>query len=83
MSFSPRPCAHCGGTTFHLLPDLKLETHKATTVMGLQAAQKIGWLRLTLVVCSQCTRTEMFTSNVAEMAPHLPGAGIVNATRAP
>lgn len=65
-----------------MLPDLKLEAHRATMVLGMQAAQKLGpWWSLTIVVCAQCTRTEIFTPNVAQMAPHVPGAHMANATR--
>jgi len=74
-SFSPKPCAHCGGTSFHVLPDVQLEVHKLVTVLGLPGAGKVpGWWRLTLVICAQCTHTEFFTPNVAELVKRIPGA---------
>jgi predicted nucleic-acid-binding Zn-ribbon protein len=82
MSFSPKPCSHCGGTSFHVLPDLLLEAHKAVVSFGMTAGSKIpGWWRLTLVVCTQCTRTEFFTPNIAELASRVDGDYVVNASR--
>jgi hypothetical protein len=31
------------------------------------------------VVCTQCTRTEMFTSNADQVARHVPGARMIAA----
>lgn len=70
MSYAQRPCV-CGGTTFHVLPDVQLHyggtTHAAFT-----------WTVIA-VVCTQCTRTEMFTSNAEQIAGHLPGARMLAA----
>lgn len=75
MSFSPKPCPHCGGSSFTVLPDIMLEAYKATTALGITVSSKIpGWWGLTLVVCTQCTHTEMFTPNVGELASRVPGA---------
>lgn len=82
MSFSPKPCAHCGGTSFTVLPDVMLEAHKSVQVLGMVGGQKLpGWWKLTIVVCAQCTRTELFSPNAAEMARHVPGAYPTTSTR--
>jgi hypothetical protein len=82
MSFALKPCSHCGGSSFHVLPDVQLEPYKATTVMGMTAGSKVGgWWRITMVVCAQCTRTDMFTTNIAELAPRVSGAYMLQATR--
>lgn len=74
MSFSPKPCTHCGGTQFHVLPEVAIEAHKAVAVFGMTGTQHVGHWRVTLVVCVQCSRTETFTTNAAELVQQVPGA---------
>jgi hypothetical protein len=78
MSFSPKPCAHCGNVHFHVLPGVQVEAGLATTVLGMSAYQKIlgARLSLTLVACTQCGRTEVFTANAAELAQKVPGSHV-------
>ncbi|MBX3201804.1 MAG: hypothetical protein KF894_26955 [Labilithrix sp.] len=80
MSFSPRPCAHCRGTQFHVLPDVMLEANKAVAFGRQTGGQKVGWWKLTVVICAQCTRTELFTPNAAELLPLFPGAFAATST---
>lgn len=80
MSFTPRPCAHCGGLSFHMLPDIQLEVWHATQFMGMNASTKVtGGVRwcVTAVICTQCGRTETFTRNAAQLAEHIPGAQLI------
>jgi hypothetical protein len=66
--------------SFHVLPGVQLEVWRATTVLGMTASQKLGggvrWTH-TAVICTQCGRTESFTTNAAELAQHVPGSHIV------
>ena len=79
MSFSPKPCPHCGGTSFHVLPDILIEPHRALNSV---ATQKIGgWWRLTLVACTQCMRTELFSPTIDKLASVVTGAYTANASR--
>jgi hypothetical protein len=54
-----------------VFPNLQQELWKPTTVFGMQASQKItgtcAWT-FTIVVCTQCGRTDTFTVNGAELA---------------
>ena len=81
MSFSPKPCPHCGCTSFHVLPDILVEPHKSAA--GGLGTQKIvgAWWRLTLVACTQCTRTELFSPTVAKLAGVVQGAHVVTSPR--
>lgn len=74
MSFSPKPCAHCGCTNFHVIPDVVFEAHRGVSVFGMSGTQLAGHWRITLVICAQCTRTETFTTNAAEVASSFAGA---------
>jgi hypothetical protein len=70
-----RPCPSCGGVEFDSLPDLAFELYNASTVMGLAAMSKIsGGLLFTLVVCSGCGKTDMYTKNAAKVAERCKGA---------
>ncbi len=80
MSFSPKPCAHCGGRSFQLVPNLQLEYWQASTVFGLMASSKAtGGARwtLTLVICAQCGRTETFTVNGSELSQMIRGSTVI------
>ena len=70
MSYVQRPCA-CGGTTFQVLPSVHLHH-------GTYANTVYTWM-VTAVVCTQCTRTEMFTSNADQIATHVQGARVITA----
>ena len=83
MSFSPRPCLHCAGTSFHVIPGVQLEVWRTASVFGMTARQRVGgqhWT-LTVVACTQCGRTETFTSDAAGLAAQFPGSEIVTTTR--
>ena len=80
MSFDPKPCAHCGAHTFHVLPSIQVELWQPTVVLGMSASQKLGRGTFTLVVCTHCGRTETFTANAAELARLVPGAHVVTST---
>jgi len=83
-SFVPKPCTHCNGVDFHVLPGLQLEVWRATQVFGMAASQQLtGGTRWTVtsVICARCGRTEVFTQNAAELAPLLPGSHTVTSTR--
>ena len=80
MSYHPKPCGHCGGKSFQVLPQLQVELWTPTTVLGLVASQNLQVRHtFTLVVCAQCTHTEMFTTNAAEIAHRLTGSYVANA----
>jgi hypothetical protein len=70
MAYVQRPCV-CGGTTFHVLPDVQVH-HGASTHVT------YSWM-VTAVVCTECTRTEMFTSNAEQIAGHVTGARMIKA----
>lgn len=77
MSFNPRPCPHCGGTSFHVIPDLGFDVYVSPQVFGVREAaiitqQRPKWYA-TLVGCVQCGRTEAF-SNLAQLAEKFPTA---------
>jgi hypothetical protein len=67
-------CPSCSGDAFISIPDVVVELHKATTALGMEAYQRIGTWRKTLVICSQCGRTDTFTKNATEIAARAPGA---------
>ena len=76
MHQPPKPCAHCGTATLHVIPNVQVDIKVAVAVFGLQAKKDINnvdWA-VTLVVCSQCGFTQCFTSNVAQLAPHFVGS---------
>lgn len=76
MSMPPKPCAHCGCATLHIIPNVQVDISVATTVLGMRAKmdlQSIDW-SVSLVICSQCGFTQCFTSNTAELAPKFPGS---------
>ncbi|MFO0693935.1 MAG: hypothetical protein U0230_10300 [Polyangiales bacterium] len=84
MSFQPRPCLHCGGPEFHVVPGVQLEVWRATSVLGMDASQKMTGGRrwsFTLVICTQCGRTETFTTNGAEVASFYPEAQRITTSR--
>lgn len=80
MSFNPRPCHFCGGTSFHVLPDVLIEPHKSA--LGGIATQKISgaWWRVTIVACTQCKRTDLFSPTIDKLATVIPGSYIATST---
>lgn len=77
MSFDPKPCAHCGAHTFHVMPGVQLEIWRATTAFGMAASKKVTNSTFTLVVCTHCGRTETFAADAAGLAQLIPGAHVV------
>jgi hypothetical protein len=56
------------------MPNLQLELWKGTAVFGMAARTQLGpYWAFTLVLCTQCGRTDVFTTNGAELATHVPG----------
>lgn len=68
------PCPSCGANEFLSLPEVAYEAHRATTAFGLKAVQRVGYWHASLVICTKCGRTDVFTKNTAEMAQVVPGA---------
>jgi hypothetical protein len=78
MASPPHPCAHCGGVQLQILPNMMVDLEVASSVFGRVAKQKISGVFWTfsLVVCTACGCTQMFTSNAAQLAEHVPGAQV-------
>jgi hypothetical protein len=70
MAYTQRPCV-CGGTDFLVLPNMQLHHGASTHTTHI-------WL-VTSVVCTTCTRTEMFTANADTVASHLTGVRTISA----
>ena len=70
MAFNLAPCP-CGGTSFHYLPGV-------TVFHGETPHQARIW-QVTMVACTACGRTEMFTQNAAQIAQHCKGATTITA----
>ncbi len=78
MAQPPKPCAHCGNATFHILPNMMVDLAVATTVLGATAAKHVKgrfWV-FTLVVCNQCGCTQTFTANAPDLAAWVPGSNV-------
>lgn len=74
-----RPCSYCGHGRFLALPELAVQLHRPKKILGGMGYQPAGaHLRFTLVACTSCGRTELFTGNVQELQ-NLPGASLVAA----
>ena len=78
---APKPCPYCGSTQLLVLPHLAFEVSHLSSVMGMKAFKNIPGIRwqATLVVCTTCAHTMLFTVNGAELQQHVPGANIVQA----
>ena len=76
MAIPPKPCTHCGGVSLQILPNMQADVAVATTVMGMSAKHKVSGVfwTFTLVACTSCGCTLVFTANVAQLAQHVPGA---------
>lgn len=81
MSFNPKPCSRCAGKSFQVIPDLQYELWRPTTVLGVAASESLHARHtFTLVICAQCTQTEVYTQNGAELAHRVPGSYVATAT---
>jgi hypothetical protein len=78
-TFTPRPCQHCHGVSFHVVPNLRAELYEATSFLGIQAGKDKGWLSFSLVICAQCSHTEMFTTNGPDLVQKIPGVYMAHA----
>lgn len=78
MSYSPKPCVHCGGIDFQVLPGVQLDVRQASTVFGMvgsRAATGSGrWWTFTVVLCARCGHADAFSTNTAGVARHISGA---------
>ena len=86
MSFNPRPCPHCAGTSFHVIPSLQFDVFVSGAIFGRGEAVKIKaqlprWT-VTLVACAQCGRTETFSNGIEQLAAMFPTSQTVTSTRA-
>lgn len=77
MALPVRPCAHCGHTVFHVMPNMQIDVAFATTVFGVTASQHVRGRHWTfnLVVCQACGCSQMFTGNANDLLGWVPGAG--------
>lgn len=75
MSFTPKPCPHCGGVSFQIVPNLQLELYQPAIALGMAASRSTGvrWT-FSLVVCTRCGRSDTFTMNGPELGQRIPGA---------
>lgn len=83
MSFSPRPCPHCAGTSFHVIPGMQHPVHASIAMHGVVTATKVKEHRwtFTLVACTSCGRSETFTTDAAQLAAVFPGSQTVTTSR--
>ena len=79
MSFEPRPCPHCAGTSFHVIPEVQFEMWRALRGGSMPITSR-QWT-FTFVACAQCGRTDTFTSDPAGLAGQYPGAQLITTTR--
>lgn len=67
-----RPCPSCGGVEFDSLPDLAFELLNAQKAMTkFPGAQHLVF---SIVVCSGCGKTDLYTKNAAKIAEWCRGA---------
>ena len=75
-----KPCSYCGNTSFTYVPDVSVEAGHATTVLGMAARTGAhDWWIFTMVSCTQCGNTLIFTKNQQQMSQRIPGSTIVHA----
>jgi hypothetical protein len=74
-----KPCSYCGNTTFNLLPNMALGAGYVTSMLGMRARQDIPspFWEFTLVACTQCGNSLLFTTNAPPLAQRIPGSKIV------
>jgi hypothetical protein len=75
-----KPCSYCGNSTFHYFPDLAFDVHYLSTVLGIPARKNAqGWWLHTIVACTSCGNTLVFTKNADQLSSLLPGAKVIQA----
>lgn len=67
-------CPACGGSAFDTLPDVGVELHRQVPAGKRIARQEVATWWYTLIVCSGCGKTDVFTRNVADLRAVVPGA---------
>ena len=74
------PCPECGHKEFMVLPHI-LITEVSKLVLDGAGSQKLRpCLRVTLVVCGGCARTDFYTTNAKDMMKVVPDARTVTAS---
>lgn len=76
-----KPCSYCGNTSFTYVPNIALDAGHMTTVLGVSAKQQGSreWWTFTLVACTQCGNTLIFTTNAQSLAQRVAGSTVVQA----
>ena len=71
-----RPCPSCGGVEFDSFPDLAIELMSITNAnSALPIPVKLGaGLNFSLIVCSGCGKTDVYTKNAAKLRERVKGA---------
>jgi len=77
-----KPCSYCGNTSFTYVPNVAMDSGHLTTVLGMRAKQHNTneWWTFTLVACTQCGNTLIFTTNAQELSARIPGSTVVQAS---
>ena len=78
-----KPCSYCGNTSFNYLPNVTLD---AGISGGLTAAgallvkhNKVNcWWTFTVVACTQCGNTLLFTTNADAFSKRIDGSKIIH-----
>ena len=74
MTRAPYPnCPACGEHRFYRLPGLAFPLLE-TAAAGLRKRTGGSTYECTAIVCAGCGRTDLFTSDAAELAGRVPGA---------
>lgn len=68
------PCVACGSTSFDSFPNVGLAVHQQVPVRSSMGRREVGTWWHTLVVCSDCGRTDVYTTNTAELRTIVPNA---------
>jgi len=80
MNGEPLICPQCQSNTFVFLPNMQLHVAHGTQMLGMNVSVGGGvggrFWTFTLVVCSHCTHTTIFTTNAQDLAQHIPGAKV-------
>ena len=80
MSNGPRPCTYCGCGQFVLASGVSMEVHSPTQVFGMEGFQRVGYMRLTMLVCTHCTRVEWFVVDPQRLLQNWPGAQVLRSS---
>ena len=63
-----------------MLPNVAVELSHVTTLLGIRAFQKVpGALETSIVVCTRCSYTSVFTLNGPVLLRSVPGATLMRA----